>query len=473
MSYFKWSKLLKMLFFTFLLLFISIKGFSQASWIKKLPIRGFPSSMIKTSDGGFACLAVTDRLYQLYNNLSLIKCDSLGNAVWVKKLQLTDSSLYFGASLVEVSNLGYAVLCNYTPNTNLYAPNGLLFFTDLNGDTLWTRSFFDNGSTVTNNTFEKIQLFNGTSLLVMGGIYPTRFLTQVDFSGNIQNVATDSFSYKYCHLTNDLLGNTIVTLTPYSNNTYGFQNIYDLAPSLTHTNDHYYSNIKGEFAECNKLDNGLTYLVGTGDTLIKLNSNHDSLWTHPIQNFFLPGFTTAIPQDFKATNDGGFIQCGYLHDIIMDQVYLLKTDSLGNLIFKNSYNAVVDNSVSVVEDSHDGFVMFQSGNPDTTHVPEMWLVKTDPNGILTSLNYETKSITNKIKVFPNPAVDYVNLQFPAVFTGEVKVLNIIGNVVQSKKVHTEFTEKINVSTFPSGVYFISCYDAICNKNYLSKFIIIK
>ncbi len=456
-------------FLLFFNILISLHSYSQTSWIQKLPLRGFPTKMIKTSDNGFACVAVTD--FNGYEEkLSLIKCDSSGITQWVKKLSFRDSTYYIGESLIEVPGVGFAVLASFYNSPFTYAPNGLLFFTDLIGDTLWTYSFFDFASATFNNRYSKLQFFDNSSLLVLGGLSPENRLNQFDFSGNLLSTLSDTFSYKYCHLTNDLNGNTIISRVPYSGGTYDFQNIYSLTPSLLHSNDHYYSGMNGEFADVNKLYNDLTYLVASGDTLIKLDGNFDSLWTHPIANYLEPGFTSQTPQDFKALTDGGYVECGKLKNSLVNLVYLLRTDSLGNIQFRQGYNANIDNCVSVIQDNDGGFVMFQSGNPDTTNVPEMWLVKTNSNGLVNVVPEHTIE-SNLIKVYPNPTSSKLNIEFKETFSGTIFLTDITGKLLFSKRVDSIWNDLFNFDYISDGIYLLNFSDNHNSNRFTSKIII--
>lgn len=429
---------------------------AQSSFIKKLPMRGEPAKMIATTDGGYACLAATDYVNFQFNKISLIKCDANGDTVWTQKYSLNDSSVYFPKSLIEIQNVGFAIVSVFSlyPFTNY--GNGVVFFVDMNGNELWNEIFFNSGSTSTYNFFDQLLPISVNSISVLGGLFPYKNLYTMDFFGNVTNVnTTDTFTYAFSNLNLDTNNNPIFSrvLPP---NIYNRQNIFKSDPFYTHITDKNYNNVKGKFANVNKLDNGLAYLSTGGDTIIKLDSNLDSLWTHSVTNYYAPGFLSQLPTDFKATADGGYVMCGNISNSIAHLVFLLKTDSLANSQFRQVYfGAAVDNVVSVEQATDGGYVMFQSGNPDTTNVPEMWLVKTDSTGLLTHVKNEAvKQQGVDFKLSPNPATENVRVAFTKNATGKIMMLDLAGRVLYAANVKNKTTVNIPVAKFKNGLYAV-------------------
>lgn len=70
--------------------------------------------------------------------------------------------------------------------------------------------------------------------------------------------------------------------------------------------------------------------------------------------------------------------------------------------------------------------------------------------------------SNSYSIYPNPASEYINISG---ITGEVKIYNVMGIEMFSKKIND--SEKINISSFQNGLYFLR------NNNSIIKFEIIK
>lgn len=76
--------------------------------------------------------------------------------------------------------------------------------------------------------------------------------------------------------------------------------------------------------------------------------------------------------------------------------------------------------------------------------------------IITSIE-ETIDDLVKIKVFPNPVNEVVNIQFEVPVDGEtiVEILDFQGKLVKSDLIEPAITEKqINLQEFPAGIYYL-------------------
>lgn len=64
------------------------------------------------------------------------------------------------------------------------------------------------------------------------------------------------------------------------------------------------------------------------------------------------------------------------------------------------------------------------------------------------------SLVDEIKAFPNPATDYLNLQFTSRGTYEVYIFNLVGNVEQQYYVDNESDYRMDVTELQTGVYIL-------------------
>ncbi len=62
---------------------------------------------------------------------------------------------------------------------------------------------------------------------------------------------------------------------------------------------------------------------------------------------------------------------------------------------------------------------------------------------------------NGIKLYPNPSSDEINLEFKQNISKlKIEVIDVRGRLMFETTSEDTYLEKINISTFPQGVYFI-------------------
>jgi len=156
----------------------------------------------------------------------------------------------------------------------------------------------------------------------------------------------------------------------------------------------------GEYIEATS-DNGFILVGGTrfvnpyindAFNLIKIDSVGNHLWT---KYYSISGLERGI--SVKATFDGGYILSGWTSDSITfkDDLFLVKTDSIRNLIWSKTYGGVNHESVGHVYQVNDGGYLI-AGYSDFYGVinNDFILIKTDSSGNITwnktygGLNFE-------------------------------------------------------------------------------------
>ena len=83
----------------------------------------------------------------------------------------------------------------------------------------------------------------------------------------------------------------------------------------------------------------------------------------------------------------------------------------------------------------------------------LYLYKFMPNGYNSILNLETKEKVN-INIYPNPAKDYINVDFDANnFTkGEIQLFDMQGRLVKKTKLTTQKGNRVDISSLKAGNY---------------------
>lgn len=72
--------------------------------------------------------------------------------------------------------------------------------------------------------------------------------------------------------------------------------------------------------------------------------------------------------------------------------------------------------------------------------------------VTSTLGAEEKKIA-ALKIAPNPANNYVNINFDGTQPAEIKVVDVLGNVVLSETISN--SKKLDVSSFRNGIYFVT------------------
>jgi len=125
---------------------------------------------------------------------------------------------------------------------------------------------------------------------------------------------------------------------------------------------------------------GYTYSFGSGDGdvyVIRTDSSGDTLWTR-----IYGGTSHDGGQSVQITADGGFIIAGSTlsFGIGQEDVYLVKTDSLGNVMWEKTYgDTLPDYGCSVAKTSDDGYIIAGTLSL-TAGGRDVYLVKTDIDG---------------------------------------------------------------------------------------------
>lgn len=77
---------------------------------------------------------------------------------------------------------------------------------------------------------------------------------------------------------------------------------------------------------------------------------------------------------------------------------------------------------------------------------DVWTFRTNPTGI--------KDSTENIKVVPNPAGDYITIFVKYPEGSDIQIYNTFGEKLMFAKVENLLSNRINISTFPKGIYFV-------------------
>ncbi len=392
-------------------------------------------SLIQCSDGNFV---FTGNTYENGNaNVYLIKTDENGNELWNKTYSRSNRDA--GCSVYETSDAGLIITGQtFSDNLDIY-----LIRTDANGDTLWTKaidnSFNEQGRSV-------IQTDDGGFLITgMGGTSDfgnKLILFKTDENGNVlwNNYIGGEIGNSGNSLQQTSDGGFIITgykatgigscdLYLVKTNVYG-DTLWTKGFSETGTNVACYGN---DVRQTN--DNGFIIAGnvqydagGCNIYLIRTNEYGDTLWTKTIGVLLDCG-----AESIQQTNDGGFIISGWKRYLAGNpNIYILKTDSLGDSLWSKSFGGdYSDVAFDLVVDSEGEFII--TGYTDSYPSPG------NGNAFLLKLGYETctDNIINSSHYsmvnYPNPFNPTTTISFSIPEKNNVKlsIFNIKGQIVKT------------------------------------------
>jgi hypothetical protein len=271
------------------------------------------------------------------------------------------------------------------------------------------------------------------------------------------------------------------------------------------TEDEYaFANGVGQTGDGGFIMTGLTRSFGSGQAdvyLVKVNATGGLLWSKTYG-----GIGEDYGYSVQQVSTGGYIITGTTHSFGASyQVYLIRTDMNGNLLWSKVYGGIYDDRGYCVEEANDGgFIItgytksYGSGNYD------IYLVKTDANGnsgcnestpatlVTTPATVVTLQTTSgdtgcvvtipatlqgnggietvvclgttaiddqtaaqhSLFIFPNPSNGIFTIDMN-VEVDAIEIYNVLGEQVLAKAVHANQTQ-IDLSDQAAGVYFIHC-----------------
>jgi len=391
---------------------IKVNSSGDSLWAKSFSFAGGPAQ--QTIDKGFIIGGAKN------GNVYLLRIDSLGDSLWAKTYCL-DSVV--GAIAQQTFDGGYIIAGSFNPNGTDYS-DSYLMKTDSSGDSLWVKTYGGNG-------YDGISSFQQTT----DGGYIVAGTTESYGAGDF-----DVYLIK-----TDFIGDTLWTRT------FGGEE-YDDGFSVQQTFDGGY--IAGGGVES----------YGSGDRnayVIKIDSMGDTLWTKTFGETDQEDIALSVQQ----TDDKGYIigigaitiGWGY------DDIYLIKTDSIGDTLWTGTYGTdSLDNVGCVRQTSDGGYVV--AGYTDYNGNLDIYLIKLKPEGS----GIEEEITTGLFTLFPadpNPFTSktIVRYELANATNVNVSIYNMLGQKVrdlysgrQSSGIHSvswdgrgDSGEKLS-----SGIYFL-------------------
>ena len=316
-------------------------------------------SLLVTGDGGYLMCGVisTHGIGSLGNqSVLLMKTDDQGDTLWTRRYQDPNKSIDYSGYAVKPTADGGYIMCGEFDRTN-FSRQALLIKIDSAGDTLWTGEY---GGMLVEYARDVITTADSGYAFVgysrEGNSYGKAYFVKVDSTGNI------SWSKTY--------GNDPWT---------SYANEVEQSPD-------------GGYLICGRANYpGEKYNA----FLLKTDYKGDTVWFHDYG-----GLQNDAAHDFARTADGGYILCGYtrLPGESYNDLYLIKTDSLGNLEWEKTFGGdFTDNGLSIKATTDGDYIVCGYFNDSSLPYRRLLLMKTDPDGNVISLIEAGKEPATLIK----------------------------------------------------------------------------
>jgi hypothetical protein len=372
------------------------------------------SDVQQTTDGGFIITGYTSSFGAGYDDVYLIRTDSIGDTLWVKTFGGTGYNDY-AAAVQQTTDEGF-IIAGTSESFGMGYSDVYLIKTNSNGDTLWTKTF---GETFYENHGSSVQQTTDGGYII---------------TGDIRNISAGS-STVYLIKT-DSTGNSLWTKSLGGING-------DLGFSVQQTLDGGY------------VIAGYTYSFGAGAAdvyLIKTDVNGDTLWSKTFG-----GTSNDFSYSIEQTTDGGYIILASTTSFgAGNDIYLIKTDSMGNSGCNQGNPATIVITPAT-----------QVTNPATIVTSPLTIVTTPTiivgsGGTVTTLcstvGINEIQYQEELLLFPNPFSNNLTITSKTNQPLEITLYDITSR----KLLHQQFTNSItlNTSQLSKGIYIYELH----NKN---------
>ncbi len=417
-----------------------------------------------TSDYGYAIVG----FYALYRDIIyLVKTDSLGDTLWTSLVSqpYVNKGSY---SLKELSN-GAFIAVGYRDSINDPIPAGayIVRFNAI-GDTLWSRFYggdsLDKGYWIEITPDNNFIIVGETKSYGQGG--SDVLFMKTDTAGNVlwsRTYGGDSYDIGRC-VKNMSDNGFIIVGSTYSFGA-GFRDIYLIKtdsvgnPEWTKT----YGGTNYEWGHDVEVtpDNGYIVVgqtnsfgaLGQDVYFIKTDSLGDTLWTKTYG-----GADDDVGYSVAITSDGGYIIAGYTtHYVGGDKdVWLIKTDSLGNVLWTRTYGSVDDDCAYSIKNTPDnGFIIAGSTSSG------VYLIKTDSLG---NAGIEENNVTSQLNIalICIPSLTKTNATLRYTLPQEAKISlsvydnlgRLVKNIYAGERAAGTYFQKVSLKDLPCGVYHL-------------------
>jgi hypothetical protein len=361
-------------------------------------------STCQTADDGFIIVGRTygTAQYDVY----LIKTDENGGTLWTKTYGGAGNEL--GYHVQQTSDNGYIIV----GGTNSFGSGWDIYLikTDSLGDTLWTRTY-ENGSTgySVQQTSDSGYIIGGKR----GGSVGDACLIKTDENGDtlwtqIYGGAQDDA----CYWVRETTDGGYIAIGETRSFGAGYYDVYVLktdingdtlwAKTYGTAEDEQGWSVQQTF-DHGYIISGFTgpYLMASDIYLIKIDSIGNLLWTKTYG-----GAADEKGRQVVQTSDTGYIVTGHTTSFGAGayDVYVVRTDSLGDSLWTKTYGGTNNERAWSVQQTVDTGYIITGGTYSfgTAGSQDVWLIKTEPEPVGIAEDQIANPLLADLKIYPNP-----------------------------------------------------------------------
>ncbi|HXH19955.1 MAG TPA: PKD domain-containing protein, partial [Chitinophagales bacterium] len=433
-------QIINILLFFLCSIFCSQFIFSQTSFQKTFGGTGddVAYSLCNTVDGGWALAGYTASFGSGGWDVYMIKIDSLGDVQWTKTFGGSSDDV---ANCILQTNDGGYILAGNTESFGSGRKDAFVIKTDGNGTLQWSNTFggFDDDNFQSAFQTDGGDYIFGGYTISFGSGYMDFFIVKTSANGSLLwSRAFGGWDYEYTNCIVETIDSGYMAAG--STLTYG-AGLYDnylvkISPS---GNIQWNKTIGGaahdgirtvrQLSTGDYVMTGNTYSFAAGIRdmyLVKTNINGSLKWSKTFGGTGDDHAWTVQP-----TSDFGFICVGFTtsYGSGSNDVFLVKTDSLGNMQWSKTYGgSAYDDGWYVIEVPNRGYIIAGYTSSFGAGGKDVYLIKTDVNGNVCCNMTTANSITNSpssLVSIPAPFSDS-----SAVSSSAALVSNIPNSIVQ-------------------------------------------
>lgn len=418
------------------------------------------SSIRQTSDSGYIMLTKGQLSAGGNFNSSLVKTNSQGAILWNKYFQNGTSSMN-NANVENTADGGFIVA------TSQYVSSGSLYITNLqkfdsNGDTLWTSVY----SSVGGSDVLRVKQTTDHGYIIGGEAkgaanVGTPFLLKTDSAGIIQwykTYALNGFNdLTWFEITSD--GGFVFTGT---RNSYSLDSSKVFVVKTDSIGNPFWAKIYDNIdaisaSKIIETSNG--DLLVTGSWLDSTHTNNDvlAMKVSDTGNMLWSKRYGGPKYDYGTSlldlPVSGHIIVGYYGtpNGAYPEIYLIQTDLSGNSGCNENNLTINSNNLTIQLDT---IIITQYHLPYTiSSLTYNSGIAIDQTTFCSTVGTSDFEMVNSINLFPNPAVDFVELSIPDnIKTCQVSIVDNLGNEISTRRL--KHSENIITSGMAEGIYYI-------------------